>query len=361
MKIMIVVSGLSAGGAEKVVHALSHHRLDLSDEITVVAFNGKPSSSFLRYDERISLRFLNENENPCSSPLRFVKRLHFIRKLVNDLRPDLIVSFLTKVNIAVLLATIGKHVPVIVSERNNPKLQNTSFVVPKLMRALYPVATSIVMQTKSASDTLPSRVRSKSTVIPNAVAPIGPVQHQVRFAKQVVAVGRLTHQKGFDLLIEAFHHVVTRLPEAKLTIYGEGQDRQKLQSQISNLNLEANVTLAGVSAEPLSWINEGQIFALSSRFEGFPNVLLEAMNAGLAIVAFDCDWGPSDVIEDGVDGLLVSSGDIRAMSVALERVLTDSRLRDSLGKHAVLKSKAFSFDTVFRQWDGVIERSVKVT
>ncbi|TGV62805.1 glycosyltransferase, partial [Mesorhizobium sp. M2D.F.Ca.ET.160.01.1.1] len=109
-----------------------------------------------------------------------------------------------------------------------------------------------------------------------------------------VAVGRLEKQKGFDLLLEAFSRVARQLPMVTLVIFGEGPERAALEQQARGLGIADRVRMPGVTNSPVGWLSVGDIFVLSSRFEGFPNVLLEALMAGMATVAFDCPWGPAD-------------------------------------------------------------------
>src|SRR3989337_2116886 len=108
--------------------------------------------------------------------------------------------------------------------------------------------------------------------------------------QRIVAVGRLEHQKGFDLLLHAFARIAPEWPEASLTIFGEGPLRGMLEEQVKQQNIFGRAFFPGVSKTPGSWIQCANIFVLSSRFEGFPNVLVEAMTAGLPVVAFDCPW-----------------------------------------------------------------------
>jgi glycosyltransferase involved in cell wall biosynthesis len=358
MKILFVLGGLSAGGTEKTVHMLAHHRQLEGDKVFVAALSGTPNSSYLKYSPDISVLCPSGYENANQRrPMRLFRRITFIRQLIKETKPDLIVSFLSKVNIAAIISSLGLNIPIIISERNNPLEQNKSFLVPSLMRILYPLADCIVMQTGESCALLSPKARKKSLVIPNAVKPYRTTKPNGAGGNRIVAAGRLTHQKGFDLLIDAFAVVASSIPDASLVIYGAGKDQEDLQKQIERLNLANRAKLAGLSDQPQSWVSAGDIFVLPSRFEGFPNVLLEALSAGLPVIAFDCAWGPADILEDGKDGLLVKAGDTTGLAQAIERVIKDKDLRQHLAEEGSLKSRKFSVESVFKRWDEVFSKA----
>nr|WP_255596845.1 glycosyltransferase [Cognatishimia sp. MH4019] len=353
--IVFLLSGLGAGGAEKVINLIARHRADAGDTVSVLALNGHPVQSFFPYADPIRVRTC-ENEAGKTSLLG---RLQWLRRTLADLRPDLVVSFLTKVNVLTLLASLNKPWPVIVSERNNPQAQPAHPLWPYLTRATLPRAQAIVMQTEAAKATLLPRAAEGAHVIGNpctltrARAPVGDA------ASRFVAVGRLADQKGFDTLIDAFAYVHQTRPDATLTIYGEGPLRDDLQSQITGLNLNAVVHLPGLSTSPGDWIDQGDSFVLSSRYEGFPNVLAEAMAAGMAAISTRCDWGPPELIADGENGLLVPTDDPQALGSAMLRVLQERALRERLATSAKASAATrFTLSSILDQWDQVIDSTL---
>ncbi len=217
-------------------------------------------------------------------------------------------------------------------------------------------AAAHVLQTEGSRAALPPDFRDRAVVIPNPVEPLPNAILPGGRPCSLVAVGRLTPQKGFDLLIAAFAQVAHSHPEWHLTIFGDGAERGVLEQQVADLSLADRICLAGTTKAPCGWRAGADAFVLSSRFEGFPNVLGEAMAAGLPVVAFDCPWGPADLIEDGISGLLVAPEDVNALAAALDRVLGSEWLRASLGGAARRRVLRFAPDHVMTQWDHLLNR-----
>ena len=184
--------------------------------------------------------------------------------------------------------------------------------------------------------------------IPNAVPAAG-VRAELD-AKVVIAAGRLTGQKGFDRLIQAFRQVADRRPDWQLRIFGKGEGEAELQALIDQLDLAGNVRLMGFTRHLPSEMAAASIYAMSSRFEGFPMVLLEAMACGLPPVSFDCPTGPRDLIDHGVNGLLVPDGDIDGLAARLLDLINDDAARRAMGAAALARSRQYTPDAIARRW-----------
>jgi glycosyltransferase involved in cell wall biosynthesis len=191
--------------------------------------------------------------------------------------------------------------------------------------------------------------------IPNAVPPLGGGGAQLD-APVIVAAGRLTTQKGFDRLIDAFAVVAREHPQWQLRIYGEGRERPVLERQIVRRGLHDNVFLMGQTKQLPDALGQASLFVLSSRFEGFGIVLIEAMSKGLPVVSFDCPRGPSEIVSHGTDGLLVPDGDVAGLSTALLELVTDPEKRRRYGVAALQKAESFAQGPVTERWEALLAR-----
>jgi glycosyltransferase involved in cell wall biosynthesis len=171
----------------------------------------------------------------------------------------------------------------------------------------------------------------------------------------IIAGGRLTWQKGFDRLVRAFARVAPEHPEWTLRIYGRGRERDKLRRMIGKRDLHDRILLMGPTAEFGPELSRAAVFALSSRFEGFGMVVLEAMSKGLPVVAFDCPRGPGEIITHGEDGLVVPDGDVEAFAAALGRLMGDAGERRRMGAAAVRKAERYDAEAVGARWDALID------
>lgn len=170
-------------------------------------------------------------------------------------------------------------------------------------------------------------------------------------SKNVISVGRLDYQKGYDYLIDAWKRVVARHPDWHLDIYGEGALRNELQTRIDNLDLSKQITLCGRSPNVAGEYVKHSIFVMSSRAEGFPLVLLEASVCGLPLVAFDCPSGPSEIISDGKNGFLIPQvGDVETIADRICQLIEDEGLRRLMGNNAKEMTDNFSVDFIYKQW-----------
>lgn len=187
------------------------------------------------------------------------------------------------------------------------------------------------------------------SVIPNPVS-FFPDTVSDCSSKQVIAVGRYVAQKGFDRLITAWKTVADKHPDWALKIYGDGHLREELQRQIVDLGLTENCFLEYSVTDIIAKFCESSIFVMSSRFEGFGLVILEAMSCGVPVVAYACHCGPRDIITDCKDGILVPDGDIAGLAASINRLIEDKELRLRMGRNARLRAAEFKLDTVGKQW-----------
>lgn len=357
MHIVFTIAGLGAGGAERVLQLIT---ADWARDrrITIVSFDAPTDAVFHPFDSRVNL--IRLNIRPTKTGLlgqvfTTIRRIVALRRTIRALDPDIIISFLTKINVISLISSLNTRYRVIISERNNPKMQKANATWNFLLSRLQWRASAIVMQTPSSLEVLSDKARERACVIGNPVERLARPLPK-RGPPVLVAVGRLTPQKGFDLLIEAFAAVAPLHPNWTLRIWGEGELRQPLQLQIQELGLSGRIELPGTSKNPAAWIADADAFVFPSRYEGFGNALAEAAGAGLAVVSFDCPFGPSDIIDHERTGLLVPAGKVEALSSALDRVMGDEDLREKLGTAARADIQRFAPHKIIAKWDALLDR-----
>ncbi|WP_423605186.1 glycosyltransferase family 4 protein [Sphingomonas sp. MS122] len=351
MNVAFVLSALEAGGAERVLSQIANAAIARGWRVTLITFDAPGDPIFHSIDPRVELVRLGlpSGGKALSRFGRSIRRLIALRRALSGRRFDVVLSFLTKINVLTLLAMAGRRAPVIVSERNNPDRQPAHPLWRVMIRRLYPHATAIVMLTERGKERLPDAERSRAIVIPNPV-PSLPFRPREAGPPQLVAVGRLTEQKGFDLLIQAFARIASRFPDWNLLIFGEGPERPRLEAMIREHGLSGRAHLPGRTERHGEWINAASMFVLSSRYEGFANVIGEAMQAGLAVVAFDCDFGPSDMIEPEVSGILVPPEDIGELAGRLGEVMNSEGRRRQMGVKAIERARQFGEDAILERW-----------
>ena len=188
-------------------------------------------------------------------------------------------------------------------------------------------------------------------VIPNGYKKIDAVDVQQERKKQIVAVGRLVEQKGYDRLIAAWNLIALQLPDWKLQIYGEGELYDELLEMVERYKLLDSVEINAPVRDIHLVYQSSAVLVMPSRYEGFGMVLIEAMNYGLPVIAYSFPCGPKDIISDGIDGLLVPDGDIHLLAEKILFLAQNSTLRRQMGKSALVKAQSFSFDEIMRKWE----------
>ena len=316
-------------------------------------------------DERVHLDYLADRVGSCSSSVfNKLRRYRALRGAIRELAPDIILSFLPHVNVAAVLAACGLKVPVVVSERIFPPAMPLSWSLEMLRRLTYPHAKGVVVQTERARRWLADCcIKATGWVIPNptvfplpegmpSLSPDSVVNSETRVA---IGVGRLDQQKGFDQLLTAFSVLAQQFPDWDLVILGEGMQREQLEVHRDELGLVGRVHLPGRVGNLADWYTRADMFVMSSRFEGFPNTLLEAMAHGLPAVSFDCETGPADIIREGADGYLVPPSEGAAgMACAMKYLMEHGDRRLRMSEAAIAVRDRFSPRRIMAQWDKVL-------
>ena len=366
-KVFFVLHYLAGGGTERVVVRILHSLDRTRFHPFLVLFEKK--GVYLKELPR-DVRIFDLDRYGSGGRFGWIYRF---AKLIRKENPDVLFSFLWFVNMVTIVARILSRVRcrLIISERVSISEAREGFLEDILRRAgilfLYPLADRIVPNSETMRKQMVGRTglsATKVVTIPNPVD-VDRIEAKAREEKAtisernslplVIGMGRLTPQKGFDLLIRSM--TFSRLP-FRLMLIGEGDGHGRLQELSLTLGLAERVVFTGFQSNPYPFLASSTVFALSSRFEGFPNALVEAMTLGIPCVSTRCPTGPEEIITDGIDGLLVPMEDPRALAGAIDRLLGDETLRKRVGSAGKERVREFDVSRIVRRIESLIEETM---
>jgi len=365
--VTLVVSALVCGGAERVLANMAAYWVRRGRPVTVITLFSR-ERDFFRLDERIKRVDLGLRGNPRQSRTLAVGALRSFRPLRRALRGaghPLVISFLTRTNLLVLMAAWRLPVKIIASEHTDPRARSMGRLVEMLRRRLYRRAAAVTVLTPSVKTEWADRFLApgRAVVLPNPVqAPeeaggLPPTRVPARY---LVTMGRLVPDKGHLPLIEAFAAIADRFPDVSLLILGEGPERETLERRAAERGLADRVLLPGAVRGASSLLRGAAAFVLSSRREGFPMALAEAMSSGTPCISFDCASGPAEMIRDGEDGILVPPGDTQELARAMADLLADPERAAVLGANAKRNIRdRFAPDIIMGQWDALLRKCLE--
>jgi GalNAc-alpha-(1->4)-GalNAc-alpha-(1->3)-diNAcBac-PP-undecaprenol alpha-1,4-N-acetyl-D-galactosaminyltransferase len=365
-RLTLVIHALHGGGAERVLAVLASHWAASGRQVTLVTLDDQCSDEYPLHPEvsRVGLGGLRVSRSPWGAVIANFRRCRQLRSVIAASRPELVISFTDRMNVLTLLASARAPWPVLIAERSDPRRQRMPRVWEWLRRWTYPRCAAAVVQTETVASCVRELVgRRPVFTIPNAAfpSPVDDDQENLpgRRRPYLVALGRLSPEKGFDLLIEAFARIADRHPDVDMKIIGEGPCRTALEAQAASLGVTDRVELAGWVAQPAPALQHGLLFVLPSRWEGFPNALLEAMASGLPAVGSASNSGTDQIIRHEVDGLLVPPEDVEALAAGIDRLLSHPELRQQMSSRAREVIQRFEAKNFFDRWDHVVASLVK--
>ncbi len=347
-KILIFIGSMSRGGAERVISIISNDLAERGWDVSVCMLLS--NSVDYRLSDKIKIVDLS---GKTSSRLKHIPNWIFgIRKLVKNEKPDVILSFVARINIIVQLACLGLKERIIVSERNDPYSDGRSKLVDMLTYWLYPKADAVVFQTKRAEGYFEKRRLKNTYIITNPISVECCAGTPVK--GKIVSVGRLMPQKNHKLLIDSVVEVHKSLPYVQLFIYGEGNMREELEEYTHTLEADNYVHFMGNVLNIHEKISDAELFVLSSDYEGLSNALLEAMMMGLPCISTTCA-GSDEYIESGENGILVPVKSREDMTSAIFKVLENDELRTKLKNNAINKASDYKKEKVIKMWYTLID------
>ena len=330
-KMMFVISSMTANGAERVMSLLVNKAAHDGNKVVLVLL----SSNKIEYSIDPCIDIIFAGSNSVNTIKNVFNRIHKLREIMKKFKPEVVVSFLTTCNIYCCIASLGLKIPVIVSDRNDP----TKDCVSKLRRIIrnccYRIAAGCIFQTEEAKECFSAKIQSNSIVIPNPVKTDLPLWEADNENNVIIAAGRLTEQKNYKMMIDAFAIFSKNHEKFVLNIYGEGEDLEMLREYVTDKNLNNLIYFKGLIHNIHEKMQKATMYVLSSDYEGISNSLLEAMSIGLPCVSTDCPCGGSrHLITDGVSGFLTKVGDPVAFAKAMEIIADSKELAKKMGAEA---------------------------
>ena len=347
MKIAFLISSLNAGGAERVVSLLANE-LSLTNDIVIITLS--KDEPFYKLNDSITVKqlgVLNSGTNPLKSIFSNLVLLYKITLLIRSFKIKSLICFMTTSNVlGIISGKMLSNIKVTISERANPKFEDVGYW-NFLRRKTYKLADRLVVQSEEISNYFKPFVdERKTSIIPNPIKIVD--FNKNKKEKIILTVGRIDANKNQEQIIRSFSKV--KQQGWKLIICGDGSLLSKLKDLVKALNINDAVEFKGRVKNIEKQYERASIFAFSSLSEGFPNVLLEAMNYGCACISTDCPTGPSILIKNNVNGFLIPLADENSYTNHLQNLIDDEKNRNLLVSNAKSGLENYSLNKVAEQW-----------
>jgi glycosyltransferase involved in cell wall biosynthesis len=352
-KIAFITGSMATGGAERVIATLSNEFAKSGIEVIVFCISKTASNVAYDYDPRVSL--IGIHTNLRGFVIRKFTQLWRLRSLVKAFRPDSIIAFQDYINIQTIVACCGLGIPITISIRADPAIATNICKIST--RFLYRFADCAVFQTREQKDFYTAYKKRRDAIILNPVD-ISKITTTNRENKghYMIAVGRLTSEKNYQLLLKAFHLISKEFPYVELVILGDGEQRGELERLRAELDLEKRVCFTGMTDNVFEYTASARVFVMTSICEGLPNALIEAMCLGVPCISTRFSGGGAEtLIQDGVNGLLVPNGDCGVLADAMRRLLSDDKLAQYLGENAKALRQKVDTLTIVNEWLDFLE------
>lgn len=343
IKILIAIHGLAHAGAERVAASWANYLAEQGHAVAALVYAcGKDTYDL---DPRVRVvPIAGTLEEYVNLPKH--KQLLRIRNLVRQEKPQVMISFLPKMQITMMLATWGLHMKRIETVRNNPWIDTDVAGKRFLWDLCFRRSNAIIVQTKEQAQYFPQSLQKKITVISNPIS--GDFAQRQKLYREegifkFVSVARLSRQKNYPMMLRAFAKAIQKDPRYTLDVYGAGtpEDTEQLQALIRQLGMEQNISLCGWRKNISEILPSYDAFLMSSDYEGMPNALAEAMATGLVCLSTDCKTGPKDMIDHGASGYLAATGSEEAFAEGIQKMMQMDR-QQCAAMGAAAREKIFS-------------------
>jgi len=339
--IALIIPTLTSGGAERVMATLANTFQEKQTiQVHLIVLTG--GALFYHLHPKVQVYVPSFDYKKYSRIVFTFKIIFFLRNTLRLLKPDTCLSFGGKYNAFVLLSAIGLQTKVFVSDRSRPSISYGAFL-NVLNPIVYRLAAGIVAQTMRAKDYLYKKTKHRNIIVIGN--PIKEFNLPIIAKKKVILnVGRFIATKNQELLVRYFNEIAT--DDWELWFLGEGPLWETLKEKAAKSRKASHIHFFGNQKNVEDFYAQARIFAFTSISEGFPNALGEAMRAGCACIAYDCEAGPADLIENDSNGFLIPLGDHEAYKLKLEQLVKDSTLRSEFSKHAKVTIAAYNEEKI---------------
>lgn len=339
----------NSGGTERVSTLLANHLVQSDNVLFISRLKSRP---FFELDSRIKYIYLGkESENIF---LNYCKYLFLIIRILRKYKIDKWIDVSTSLSLISVPCKLFCHFEIFSWEHFNLTWE-WNWLTAKISRYLAcHFAKRVIVLTQTDRERFQNKFKTNNIVcIPNPVT-IGTVVKASEENKIILSIGRHTYQKGHDMMLDMWRLTKCRQNGWRLRIVGGGEEEEELKNRIDNLGVGDSVEMIPVTNNVERQYSEASVFILTSRWEGLPLALIEAISAGLPIVCFDCETGPRDVVEDSYNGFLIDCFDISSFANKLDYLCDNSELRIKFSEQSRIKSRAFSPKSFFESWDRIL-------
>lgn len=368
-KIMFVIPIVGGGGAERVLlYLMEELKSEKWDKILITFDEIEYYKKEIPNDVKIII--LKKKRS-----IDFFKLIFSLAQIIKQEKPDIVNSHLTYANILSLLSAMvsGYRGPIILNEHNfmsiNLRQEKYFFIKKTLIKKLYPRAAAVISVSKGARDDLIKNFRVRPEKCLTIYNPVDieriekmtsePIDHPwfTENIPLIISCGRLTKQKNYPLLLKAVK-LTSQERDVRLVVMGDGELKSELESLALKMGLANRVEFLGFRSNPFKYLARAHVFVLSSSWEGFGNVIIEAMTCGVPVISTRCPAGPDEIIMDGKNGILVDVDNAEALSKGILRLLADVELRKKLIIEGKARAKDFQVEKIISQYEEVFDKAI---
>lgn len=348
MKVCFIIPSLTGGGAERVVANLANKMDELGHEVKILM----TASSDVEYRLNQGIVLEQITERTQGSIYKRLQRIFLLRRYFKEHTDTAYIAMPTETNMFAVLAAVGLHVNLIISERNDPNRDRCK----ELRDLIYCLAKKMVFQTQEARDYYSKRLQQVGKIIPNPLCNDKIEIYKGERKQKIVVVGRLEEQKNHRMLLEAYAALEEKCKNYSLHIYGVGSLEKELKDLSVRLGISEHVHFEGFCNDIHNEIKDASMYVLSSDYEGISNSLLEAMAMGLPVISTECPIGGSKMlIEHMKNGILVPVGNVDTMKEAMEYMIIHREEAETMGAEATRVRERYSIDVITQEWISYIQ------